>query len=280
MSTPTNTDFREPCTEIVGIDHGPAPEPSSLVGGGEPGAVGPDLVAVAAALHRAPAPPAGSGGVDEQQAAAVRAARADPVGERPGEQLDRIASDGGQQPGSGTPGCPLPVTARGQPGHQGRVRRRVVEGGEVVRPGGAPSTWPSASRHNASRRSRASATSPALTTSAGSGPEPGPPREPEPGPSPGPSPSGSRLSSAQRTRSTGSCSTSKYAKEPGPRSAAAPDTARPDRTGTNCRPDAAATARRAPVAPAVRTVQAVRPAGIAPACPLPFRSCNHYKRFP
>ncbi len=49
------------------------------------------LGAVAAAFHRAPAPPAGARGVDEDQAAVVGCADANPRGLRRGEEVDRIA---------------------------------------------------------------------------------------------------------------------------------------------------------------------------------------------
>ena len=102
---------------------------------GPPGAVSPELVAVAATLHRAPAPGAGTGRVDEHQRAVVARALANALAERPGQQLDHLPRQRRQRlrrPHRRHP--PRGRAAGDQLGDQRRSGRSLVDGGD--RPGG------------------------------------------------------------------------------------------------------------------------------------------------
>src|SRR5690606_30267888 len=85
-----------------------------------PATIGPHLLAVAAALHRAPPSRPRARGVHEHEAAVVGAARPDPVGQRPAEDLDELAGQRRQRRldghGSVPPTGQAAAAGRAQPG--------------------------------------------------------------------------------------------------------------------------------------------------------------------
>src|SRR5262249_29993783 len=101
------------------------------------GPIGGHLGAGAAGGHGAPAPVAGPAAAEEQQAAVLGGAFADPAGERVAEQVDGVAGhagDRGRGRGRVTAGPQLAVVGF-QPGARRGAPGPVVDDGQVARAG-------------------------------------------------------------------------------------------------------------------------------------------------
>src|SRR5690606_18578031 len=93
-------------------------------------AVGPDLRAVAAKLHRAPAATTRLARVDQQKTAVLGGADANAPGEWTGEQIDGVAGKGGERGGRGRRD-ESGAAAWAQRHHERRGGSRRVHGGDV-----------------------------------------------------------------------------------------------------------------------------------------------------